>query len=88
MYAALIWRFVLGWSFWREQPAGVAFAGTALVISASLPLAWIEHRGRSRAVDAPQAADASSSIRPVLPVSISCLRLPWIKAVHASEQAS
>jgi hypothetical protein len=30
----------------------VAVAGAALVISAGLLLAWIEHRGRSRVVDA------------------------------------
>jgi hypothetical protein len=31
---------VLGWFFWRERPAGVDFAGAALVISAGLLLAW------------------------------------------------
>lgn len=52
-YFALVWSFVFGFLFWGEQPAGVVFVGAALVISAGLLLAWSEHRGRSRIVDAP-----------------------------------
>jgi drug/metabolite transporter (DMT)-like permease len=52
-YFALVWSFVFGFLFWGEQPAGVVFVGAALVISAGLLLAWSEHRGRSRLVDAP-----------------------------------
>jgi RarD protein len=52
-YSALVWSFVFGLLFFREQPAPVVFIGAALVIGAGLLLAWNERLSRKRVVDAP-----------------------------------
>lgn len=52
-YSALIWSFVFGYLFFREQPALVTFIGAGMVVAAGLLLAWNEHSGRRRVVDAP-----------------------------------
>lgn len=45
-YSALIWSFVFGYLFWREEPAQMVYYGAALVVAAGLMLAWNERRGR------------------------------------------
>jgi RarD protein len=52
-YSALIWSFVFGYLFWREEPQAVVFIGAGLVIAAGLILAWSERRTRKRIIDAP-----------------------------------
>jgi len=52
-YSALIWSFVFGFLFWREEPALVVYLGAALVIASGLVLAWSERRVRGRIVDTP-----------------------------------
>ncbi|HTJ59173.1 MAG TPA: DMT family transporter [Devosiaceae bacterium] len=52
-YSALIWSFVFGYLFWREEPAMVVFVGAGLVIAAGIGLAWSERRIRAKVIDTP-----------------------------------
>jgi drug/metabolite transporter (DMT)-like permease len=52
-YSALIWSFVLGYLFWREEPAQTVYVGAVLVIAAGVVLAWNEHRSRREIVEVP-----------------------------------
>jgi len=52
-YSALIWSFVFGYLFWREEPALVVYLGAALVIASGLVLAWSERKLRGKIVDTP-----------------------------------
>ena len=52
-YGALIWSFVFGYLFWREEPAQFVYLGAALVIAAGLLLAWSERRSRREIIDTP-----------------------------------
>lgn len=45
-YSALIWSFVFGYLFWREEPAQVVYYGALLVVAAGIMLAWNERRPR------------------------------------------
>lgn len=45
-YSALIWSFVFGYLFWREEPAQMVYYGALLVVAAGLMLAWNERRPR------------------------------------------
>jgi drug/metabolite transporter (DMT)-like permease len=49
-YSALIWSFVFGYLFWREEPTQMVYYGALLVVAAGLMLAWNERRGRRVAV--------------------------------------
>ena len=52
-YSALIWSFVFGYLFWREEPALVVYLGATLVIASGLVLAWSERKLRGKIVDTP-----------------------------------
>ena len=52
-YSALIWSFVFGYLFWREEPAQVVFLGAGMLIVAGLVLAWSERRKRREIIDTP-----------------------------------
>ncbi|RYE83404.1 MAG: DMT family transporter [Hyphomicrobiales bacterium] len=52
-YSALVWSFVFGFLFWREEPALVVYLGAALVIASGFVLAWSERKIRGRIVDTP-----------------------------------
>lgn len=45
-YSALIWSFVFGYLFWREEPAQMVYYGALMVVAAGLMLAWNERRPR------------------------------------------
>lgn len=52
-YSALVWSFVFGFLFWREEPAFVVYLGAGLVIASGFVLAWSERKLRGRIVDTP-----------------------------------
>jgi RarD protein len=52
-YTALVWSFIFGFVFYREQPAQFVYFGAALVVAAGLILAWSERRRRPPPIEAP-----------------------------------
>ncbi len=52
-YSALIWAFVFGYVFWREEPAGFVYIGALLIVAAGIVLAWSERRRRAAAPVSP-----------------------------------
>jgi RarD protein len=52
-YSALVWSFVFGFLFWREEPALVVYLGAGLVIASGFVLAWSERKLRGKIVDTP-----------------------------------
>ncbi len=52
-YSALIWSFVFGYLFWREEPAQVVYYGALLVVAAGIMLAWNERRPRRQMMATP-----------------------------------
>ena len=43
-YTSLIWATLIGWLVWNEWPLPVVFAGSAIVIAATVLIIWREHR--------------------------------------------
>lgn len=52
-YSALLWAFLFGYIFWREEPAGFVYIGALLIVVAGLVLAWSERRKRPIAATPP-----------------------------------
>jgi len=52
-YSALIWSFIFGYLFWREEPAQTVYVGAAMLIAAGIVLAWSERRNRREIIDTP-----------------------------------
>jgi drug/metabolite transporter (DMT)-like permease len=52
-YSALLWAFLFGYLFWREEPASTVYSGAALIMAAGFILAWSEHRARRTILETP-----------------------------------